>query len=49
MRLNNIEEMERWVLSWGVHATVVRPEALAKRIGITAIELVKRYENAFLK
>jgi proteasome accessory factor B len=29
MRLNSLEEIERWVLSWGVHATVVAPPAFA--------------------
>ena len=43
MRLNNIEEMERWVLSWGVHARVVRPRALAERIRKIAVELVACY------
>ena len=43
MRLNNIEEMERWVLSWGAHAMVVRPRALAERIRKTAVELTTRY------
>ena len=45
MRLNNIEEMERWVLSWGVHARAVRPRALAERIRKVAVELVRRYEE----
>jgi predicted DNA-binding transcriptional regulator YafY len=27
LRLNSIEEAERWALSWGTHATVVRPHA----------------------
>ena len=43
MRLNNIEEMERWVLSWGVHARAMRPRALAERIQKIAVELVKSY------
>jgi proteasome accessory factor B len=43
MRLNNIEEMERWVLSWGTHATVVRPKTLADRIRKAATELSRRY------
>lgn len=43
MRLNNIEEMERWVLSWGTHATVVRPKVLANRIRKAAMELARRY------
>ena len=43
LRLNNIEQMERWVLSWGTHAIVVRPKALAERIQKTSQELVSRY------
>jgi predicted DNA-binding transcriptional regulator YafY len=43
MRLNNIEEMERWVLSWGVHARAVRPRTLAERIRKIAVELAGYY------
>ena len=43
MRLNSIEEAERWVLSWGTHATVVRPQALATRLFSTAVSLQDRY------
>ena len=43
MRLNNIEEMEQWVLSWGLHATVVRPAELANRIRQTVAGLATRY------
>ena len=32
LRLNSLEEMERWILSWGTHAKVVRPKALTERI-----------------
>jgi proteasome accessory factor B len=45
VRLNNIEEMERWVLSWGRHATVVRPKMLLDRILQTAMVLQKRYSE----
>ena len=45
MHLNNIEEMERWVLSLGVHARVVRPSALAERIRKIAVELVGCYSD----
>jgi len=45
MRLNNIEEIERWVLSWGTHATVVRPVALLKRIRKISAGLVNRYNG----
>ena len=42
-RLNSIAELEGWVLSWGAHATIVRPKALEERIQRTALVLVKRY------
>ena len=43
-RLNSIEEMERFILSFGIHATVVRPKELVTRMERTAKELVKRYQ-----
>lgn len=43
MRLNSIEEIERWVLAWGVHATVVRPKALADRVRKIGEALARRY------
>jgi proteasome accessory factor B len=43
LRLNSIEEAERWVLSWGRHATVVRPQALANRLRDIAQSLEARY------
>jgi len=43
MRLSGLEEIERSVLSWGTHATVVKPKALAERVRRTAEQLVKRY------
>jgi len=42
--LNSIEEAERWVLSWGTHATVVRPQALANRLRDTGKALQSRYQ-----
>ena len=45
LRLNNIEEIERWVLSWGTHATVVRPRELARRIRKTSTAVAKRYNG----
>jgi len=45
LRLNSIAEAERWVLSWGKHATVVRPQALASRLRETAIALQSRYPS----
>lgn len=45
MRLNNIEEVEKWVMGFGTHATVVRPKCLAERLRKTGEEFVKRYAN----
>jgi proteasome accessory factor B len=45
LRLNSIHEAERWVLSWGAHATVVRPQALANRLLEIANTLKSRYES----
>ena len=46
MRLNSVEEMEHWVLGWGAHATVIRPQTLVERIRATAQELNQRYSNS---
>jgi predicted DNA-binding transcriptional regulator YafY len=43
MRLDSIQEAQRWVLGWGVHATVVRPAALCNRIHEVCAELSGRY------
>lgn len=43
--LNNLEEVERWVLSWAEHATVIRPKALARRIQKAAAGLARRYTD----
>jgi predicted DNA-binding transcriptional regulator YafY len=32
LRLGGLEEIERWVLSWGEHARVVAPKQLRQRI-----------------
>jgi len=44
LRLNSIEEAERWVLGWGAHATVVRPQALAKRLRDIGTTFQSRYQ-----
>jgi predicted DNA-binding transcriptional regulator YafY len=46
LRLNNIEEIEGWILSWGAHATVVRPKALAQRLQKIAREVLAKYGEA---
>jgi predicted DNA-binding transcriptional regulator YafY len=43
MRLNSLEEVEKWVLSMGAHATVVRPEDLRERLFKATKVLWQRY------
>ncbi len=43
MRLDNLEEAERWALSWGRHANVIQPPALAERLRETARLLLSPY------
>jgi proteasome accessory factor B len=45
MRLSGLEEVERWVLSWGTHATVIQPQLLVERVGAIARALSGRYET----
>ncbi len=45
LRLSGLEEIERWILSWGTHANVIRPLPLAARIHKIALALTKRYES----
>jgi len=44
MRLSGLEEVERWILSWGTHATVISPRMLVERVGAIARALSGRYE-----
>jgi len=43
LRLNNIEEVESWLLSFGTNATVVRPRGLRDRLARVGAEFVRRY------
>ncbi|MDB6057681.1 MAG: hypothetical protein JWO95_1525 [Verrucomicrobiales bacterium] len=43
MRLSGLEEIERWILSWGTHANAVYPKALVDRIRQTVHDLSIRY------
>ncbi|MDB6056237.1 MAG: helix-turn-helix, type 11 domain protein [Verrucomicrobiales bacterium] len=45
MHLSALEEVERWILSWGTHATVIGPAALTERISTTISHLSSRYPN----
>jgi predicted DNA-binding transcriptional regulator YafY len=40
MKLSSLGEVERWVLSWGGNATVVRPKELAKSVHESAKRLL---------
>jgi len=43
LRLGDLEEVERWVLSWGSHAVVREPADLINSISATLITLAQRY------
>ena len=43
MTLGSLEEVERWVLSWGEHAKVLEPAALLQRIRHIADALKRSY------
>jgi proteasome accessory factor B len=44
--LGNLEEIERWILSWGNHAEVLMPAELRTRMAKTAAALQKKYSSA---
>ena len=43
LKLGSLEEIERWVMSWGIHAKVIEPKALCQRIKRAAEALQKQY------
>jgi predicted DNA-binding transcriptional regulator YafY len=43
MTLNNLEEVERWVLSFGEHAEVVQPPELRERVEQTVRKITAKY------
>ncbi|MEI9892732.1 MAG: WYL domain-containing transcriptional regulator [Chthoniobacter sp.] len=43
LTLGSLEEIERWILSWGQHVTVLAPPALVARLRETATTLARRY------
>jgi Predicted transcriptional regulator len=43
MTLNNLEEVERWVLGFGTHATVIEPRELRERVEATAEKIRQKY------
>src|SRR4029453_15926110 len=46
LTLGNLEEIERWILSWGSHAQVLAPPELMDRIANTAQTLANSYGKA---
>jgi proteasome accessory factor B len=44
LELGGLEEIERWILSWGKHARVLAPKELATRIRDEATAVVKVYQ-----
>lgn len=45
MTLGSLEEVERWILSWGEHATALDPPRLTKRLREVTAGLARRYAN----
>jgi proteasome accessory factor B len=45
LRLSSLEEIEGWILSFGIHATVLQPPALAQRIFATSKSLAAKYAD----
>jgi predicted DNA-binding transcriptional regulator YafY len=43
LELGGLEEIERWILSWGKHARVLTPKELASRIREEASAIAKLY------
>jgi proteasome accessory factor B len=46
LTLGNLEEVERWILSWGNHAQVLAPPELKERISKTVSALADTYRAA---
>jgi predicted DNA-binding transcriptional regulator YafY len=46
LTLGNLEEVERWILSWGSHAEVLGPPELKTRIAKTASALAATYRQS---
>jgi predicted DNA-binding transcriptional regulator YafY len=45
LRLASLPEIERWILSWGIHATVIRPDTLRASVRRIANDVANRYQN----
>jgi predicted DNA-binding transcriptional regulator YafY len=45
LELGGLQEIERWILSWGKHARVLAPKELATRVRDEANAIVRMYEG----
>ena len=45
LTLGNLEEIERWILSWGAHAKVLAPDELKQSITRTITAIAKSYKS----
>jgi predicted DNA-binding transcriptional regulator YafY len=45
LRVDNLDEVERWVLGWGEHVEVLAPRELAERVQRTAVRVVGVYRG----
>jgi len=43
--LGGLQEIERWVLSWGSHVRVLQPKELIERVRDEARAIAKAYER----
>jgi predicted DNA-binding transcriptional regulator YafY len=43
LRLTSLDEIERWLLSWGTHAKVLAPASLQSRLKNTATQIATQY------
>ena len=49
MQLGSLEEIERWILSWGGHVRVLAPRALIERVQATARAIGDLYEKPIFR
>jgi proteasome accessory factor B len=45
LHLSSLEEIEGWILSFGIHAKVLHPAVLTERIAQTAASLAEKYRT----
>ena len=45
LELGGLEEIERWILSWGSHVTVISPPDLVRRVRAEARSIADKYPD----